>query len=92
LHSKVLAFVRVFGVAHFNKLCAYVKANEQSFSLLTTNNGKERQYNEDRFLLHLGGDSQNFLFKFVRFFVSLGLKILRFFRLKVLFEAEIIKV
>jgi len=39
----------------------------------------------------LGGDSQNFLGKFVRFFVTLGLKILRLFRLKVLFEAEIIK-
>jgi len=29
------------------------------------------------------GDSQNFLSKFVRFFVTLGLKILRLFRLKV---------
>jgi len=39
----------------------------------------------------LGGDSQNFLNKFVRFFVTLGLEILRLFRLKVLFEANIIK-
>jgi hypothetical protein len=38
-----------------------------------------------------GGYSQNFLSKFVRFFVTLGLKILRLFRLKVLFEADIIK-
>jgi len=38
-----------------------------------------------------GGDSQNFLQKFVRFFVTLGLKILRLFRLKVLYEADIIK-
>jgi len=38
-----------------------------------------------------GGDSQNFLQKFVRFFVTLGLKILRLFRLRVLFEADIIK-
>jgi len=38
-----------------------------------------------------GGDSQNFLRKFVRFFVTLGLKILRLLRLKVLFEADIIK-
>ncbi len=38
-----------------------------------------------------GGDSQNFLGKFERFFVTLGLKILRLFRLKVLFEADIIK-
>jgi hypothetical protein len=39
----------------------------------------------------LAGDSQNFLQKFVRFFVTLGLKILRFFMHKVLFEADIIK-
>jgi len=39
----------------------------------------------------LGGDSQNFLGKLVRFFVTLGLKILRLFRLKVRFEADIIK-
>jgi len=32
-----------------------------------------------------GGNSQNFLRKFVRFFVTLGLKILRLNRLKVLF-------
>jgi len=37
------------------------------------------------------GNSQNFLGKFVRFFLTLGLKILRLFRLKVLFEADIIK-
>jgi len=42
-------------------------------------------------LMFLGGDSQNFLGKFVRFFVTLGLKILRLFILKVLFEADIIK-
>ncbi len=41
--------------------------------------------------LALGGNSQNFLCKFVRFFVTLGLKIFRLFRLKVLFEADIIK-
>jgi hypothetical protein len=42
----------------------------------------------------LGGDSQNFLRKFVRFFVTLGLKILkllRLFWLKVIFEEDIIK-
>jgi len=33
-----------------------------------------------------GGDSQKFLGKFVRFFLTLGLKILRLFRLKVLFK------
>jgi len=38
----------------------------------------------------LGGDSQNFLQKVVRFFVTLGLKILLLFRLKALFEADII--
>jgi len=38
-----------------------------------------------------GGDSQNFLGKFVIFFVTSGPKILRLFRLKVLFEADIIK-
>jgi hypothetical protein len=38
----------------------------------------------------MGGNSQNFLGKFVRFFVSLGLKILRLIRFKVLFEADII--
>ncbi len=38
-----------------------------------------------------GSDSQNFLGKFVRFFVTLGIKILRLFRLKVLFEEYIIK-
>ncbi len=35
--------------------------------------------------------SQNFLGKFVRFFVAFALKILRLFRLKVLHEADIIK-
>jgi len=35
-----------------------------------------------------GWDSQNFLGKFVRFFVTLALKNLRLFRLKVLFEAD----
>jgi len=39
----------------------------------------------------LGEASQNFLQKFVRFFVTLGLKILRLLRLKVVFEAKIIK-
>ncbi len=43
------------------------------------------------FPVKLGGDSQNFLHIFLRFFVALGLKILRLFRLKVLFEADIIK-
>jgi hypothetical protein len=38
-----------------------------------------------------GGDSKNFLWKFVRFFITLGLKILRLSRLKVVFEADIIK-
>jgi len=38
----------------------------------------------------LGGDSQNFLFKLARFFVTLGLKILRLLRFKVLIEADII--
>jgi len=41
--------------------------------------------------MNLSGDSQNFLGKFVRFFVTLGLKILTLFRIKVLFEADIIK-
>jgi len=41
-------------------------------------------------MLQQGGDSQNFLHKFVNFFVTLGLKILRLFSLKVLFEAAII--
>jgi len=39
----------------------------------------------------LGGDSQNLIQKSVRFFVTLGLKILKLFRLKVLFEADVIK-
>jgi len=38
-----------------------------------------------------GGDSQDLLCKFVRFFVSLGRKISRLFRFKVLFEADIMK-
>jgi hypothetical protein len=38
-----------------------------------------------------GGNSQNFLSKFVRFFVTLCLKILILLRLKVVFEEEIIK-
>ncbi len=41
--------------------------------------------------LDQGGNSQNFLGKFVRLFLTLGLKILGLFRLKVLFEADIIK-
>ena len=39
----------------------------------------------------LGEDLQNFLGKFEIFFVTLGLKIFKLFRLKVLFEADIIK-
>jgi hypothetical protein len=39
----------------------------------------------------MGGDSKNFLCKLLRFFVTLGLNILRLFKLKVLFEADIIK-
>jgi hypothetical protein len=39
----------------------------------------------------LGGDSQNFLRKFVRFFLTLSLKILILLRLKVVFDADIIK-
>jgi hypothetical protein len=38
-----------------------------------------------------GGVSQNILGKFVRFFKNLGLQILRLFRLKGSFEADIIK-
>ncbi len=40
---------------------------------------------------HKSGDLQNLLGKFVTFFVTFGLKILRLFRPKVLFEANIIK-
>jgi len=42
-------------------------------------------------LKYLGGDSQNFLHKFVRFVITLGIKILRLFRLNVLIGANIIK-
>jgi len=38
-----------------------------------------------------GGDSQNFLRKFARLFVTLGLKILKVLSLKVVFDADIIK-
>jgi len=38
-----------------------------------------------------GQDSQNFLGKFVRFFITLGFKIFGLFRFKVLFEADINK-
>jgi len=41
--------------------------------------------------LDLGGNLQNFLSKFLRFYLTLGLKILRLLRLKVVFEADIIK-
>jgi hypothetical protein len=37
------------------------------------------------------GDSQNILQKFVRFFLTLSLEILILLRLKVVFEADIIK-
>jgi hypothetical protein len=39
-----------------------------------------------------GGDSQNFSGKFVRLFITLILKILRLFRLKVLYEVDISRV
>jgi hypothetical protein len=42
-------------------------------------------------LFVLGGDSQNFLSKFVSFIATLGCKILILFRFKVLFEADINK-
>jgi len=38
-----------------------------------------------------GGKSQNFLSKFEICFLTLGLKVFRLFRLKVLFESDIIK-
>jgi len=38
-----------------------------------------------------GGNSQNVLQKFVRFFVTLDIKILRLLTLKVVFNADIIK-
>ncbi len=41
-------------------------------------------------LKNLGGNSQNFLGKFVRFFVTMGFKFLRLFRLKVLYVAFVI--
>jgi len=39
----------------------------------------------------LGEDSQNVLCKLVRFILTLSLKILRLFRLKVIFEADKVK-
>jgi len=61
----------------------------------TTNTSLERrceQTVETKFQVRLlGGNPQNFLPKFVRFFLTLGLKIWTLFRLKVLFEADIIK-
>ncbi len=59
-------------------LSRYTFILNESFSLYT-------KYND------LGGNSQKFLRKFIRFFATLGLKTLRLFRLKVLFEADIIK-
>jgi hypothetical protein len=44
-----------------------------------------------RIIKNQGGDSQNLLRKFVRFFLNFGLKILILFRHKVLPEADIIK-
>ena len=38
-----------------------------------------------------GGNSQNFLKQFLKIFITLGLKILGLVRLKVIFEADIIK-
>ncbi len=53
---------------------------------------KKKHQKEQTFIIQrvkgAGQNSQNFLGKFVRF---LGLKILRLFRLKVLFETDIIK-
>jgi len=65
------------------EVCAALR-NESS--LLTFSIGC---YN--RSLLFLGGESQNFLCKYVIFLVTLGLKILRLLWLKVLFKADIIK-
>jgi len=42
-------------------------------------------------LKNLGGYSHDFLCKFLRFFVSLGLKILRLVQLKAVIEADINK-
>jgi hypothetical protein len=44
-----------------------------------------------KLISHKGQNSQNFVSKFVRFFETLGLKILRLLRLKVVFKADIIK-
>jgi len=38
--------------------------------------------------VYQGGNSKNFLDKFIIFFVTLGLKISKFLRLKVVFEAD----
>jgi len=59
--------------------------------LLEEDSGLQNLSNLTLFLHLQGGSLQNFLDKFVTFFVTLGLKILRLFSLKVLFEADIIK-
>jgi hypothetical protein len=63
----------------------------KKYCILTTHNGKFLQGLPPMEMYREGRNSQNFLGKFVRFFVTLGLKILIFFRLKVLFEADFIK-
>jgi len=72
--------VKIFSVTSAKKCLIYilVDSSYHSYSYWTSKTKLKPQ----------GGDSQNFSLKFIRFFVTLGLKILRLFRL--LFEADII--
>ena len=61
-----------------------------TFHKENVNKNKKDNNNNFAFFTRLGGNSQNFLRKFRKIFVTLGLEILGLIGLKVYFEADII--
>jgi len=89
---KRIDFISSFQLQLLEAISALPQTEQTSDSISKLNSGLldiSQLYSD--FAEPYGGDSQNFLLKFIRFFVTLGLKILKLFRLKVVFEADIIE-
>ncbi len=71
--------------------CVDVIVEKSTWQNMSNSGQKRKLWHILKQLNFLGGNSQNFLSKFLIFFVTLGLKILRLKWLKVVFEADINK-
>jgi riboflavin kinase/FMN adenylyltransferase len=85
--EEKVELLRGFGIDHLIKLPFTQEFSQMSSVDFIQQILVEKIHN----FVDLGGNSQNFLSKFVRFCVTFGLKILRLLRPKVVFEADIIK-